>query len=117
MVPVAYALDVDHPIAVEGNQDQPDEHGARRDTAVRPRGRRRGREGVRIWGPALHRFLMQSSSCRGGILLPGVPHPTHEGDQHACLQRSPGVTPAMERLWAPWRMAYLQIEKPTGCIF
>ena len=23
----------------------------------------------------------------------------------------------MEKLWAPWRMVYLQIEKPTGCIF
>jgi ATP adenylyltransferase len=23
----------------------------------------------------------------------------------------------MEKLWAPWRMAYLQIEKPAGCIF
>src|SRR5436853_198842 len=23
----------------------------------------------------------------------------------------------MEKLWAPWRMTYVQIEKPTGCIF
>jgi len=23
----------------------------------------------------------------------------------------------MERLWAPWRMAYLEIKKPEGCIF
>ncbi len=23
----------------------------------------------------------------------------------------------MERLWAPWRMAYIEVKKPTGCIF
>lgn len=23
----------------------------------------------------------------------------------------------MEKLWAPWRMAYIEVKKPTGCIF
>ena len=23
----------------------------------------------------------------------------------------------MERLWAPWRMAYIEVTAPTGCIF
>jgi ATP adenylyltransferase len=23
----------------------------------------------------------------------------------------------MEKLWAPWRMAFVELEKPTGCIF
>lgn len=23
----------------------------------------------------------------------------------------------MERLWAPWRMAYIQVEAPPGCVF
>lgn len=23
----------------------------------------------------------------------------------------------MERLWAPWRMAYIEVKKPVGCIF
>jgi ATP adenylyltransferase len=23
----------------------------------------------------------------------------------------------MERLWAPWRMAYVEVSQPTGCIF
>jgi len=23
----------------------------------------------------------------------------------------------MERLWAPWRMAYVEVKEPSGCIF
>src|SRR4029077_19398054 len=32
-------------------------------------------------------------------------------------QKAKRGSAAMERLWAPWRMAYLEISKPEGCLF